>query len=125
MQQVEQIIGQVTHTLSDVASSDVVVGAPIEIGSVTAVPISRVMTGFVGAGGEGGGQDKEKNGRREAGNGGGGGSGGGAVVRPVAVIVFTKNGVEVLPVAEKQGKLEKLLDQLPALIERFSKDKEN
>ena len=124
MQQVEQIIGQVTATLSDVASSDVVVGAPLEIGSVTAVPISRVMTGFVGAGGEGGGQDKETKGLR-AGNGGGGGSGGGAVVRPVAVIVFTKNGVEVLPVAEKQGKLEKLLDQLPALIERFSKDKEN
>ncbi len=127
MQEVEGIIQQVTETLGAVASSDAVVGAPIEVGNVTVVTISRVMAGFGGGGGEGKGAGKAKKSDTEgSGAGAGGGSGGGAVVRPVAVIAFTKNGVKVMPIPEKQGKLEKFLDQLPGLIERFSsKAKEN
>ncbi len=122
MEQVQEIIGQVTHTLGDLASSDVVVGKPLEVGPVTVVAVSRVMAGFGGGGGEGSSKDKEKKGPAEMGTGIGGASGGGAVVRAVAAVVFTKTGVDVLPIAEKQGKLEKLLDQLPTFMERFSKD---
>ena len=124
MQQVQEIIGQVTHTLGDIASSDVVVGAPLEVGPVTVVSISRVMAGFGGGGAEGRGEERAKKVQAETGMGSGGGSGGGAVVRPVAVVVFTNDGVEVLPIAEKRGKIEKLLDQLPELMERFSQDKQ-
>jgi len=121
VQQVQQIIEQVTNSLGDVAQSDVVVGAPLEVGGVTLVPISRVSAGFGGAGGEGEG-DMPSSGKKKVegtGAGRGGGSAGGAVVRPVAVAVFGADGVEILPIAEKQGKLAKLLDQIPDLIERF------
>jgi uncharacterized spore protein YtfJ len=123
MEQVRDIIGQVINTLSDISQSDVVVGAPIVVGKVTLVPLSRVAAGFGGGGGEGDGDmPKGKNQPEGSGTGKGGGSGGGAIVRPVAMVVFGEEGVEILPIAEKQGKLEKLLDQIPDLIERF-KDK--
>lgn len=122
MQQVEQIIDQVTDTLSDIAQSDVVVGTPVVVGNVTLVPISRITAGFAGAGGEGEGDaPKSKSGAAGSGVGRGAGSGGGAIVRPVAVAVFSEANVEVLSIAEKQGKLEKFLDQMPDLIERFKK----
>ena len=126
MQQVQEIIEQVTNTLSDIAQSDVVVGNPLEVGTVTVVPISRVTAGFGGAGGEGEGETSRdgaagKNPRKEMGTGRGGGSGGGAVVRPIAVAVFRPEGVDVLPIPEKQGKLEKFLEQIPDLIDRFKK----
>ena len=125
MQGVHDIIEQVTNTLGDIAQSDVVVGSPIEIGGVTLVPLSRVAAGFGGGGGEGTGDAPRGQGGKKdsegSGTGRGGGSGGGAMVRPVAVVVFGQGGVEVLPIAEKPGKLEKFLDQIPDLIERFKK----
>ena len=126
MDQVHDIIAHVSNTLADIAQSDVVVGTPVEVGKVTVVPISRIMAGFGGAGGEGTGDmprgEHARKGRPEgSGKGKGGGSGGGAVVRPVAVAIFTEEGVDVLPIGEKQGKLGRLLDQVPDLIERFHK----
>lgn len=123
MKQVEDIIEHVTTTLGDIAQSDVVVGTPLEVGSVTVVPISRISAGFGGAGGEGGGgaEGSKGSGKKATDHGGGrgSGSGGAAVVRPIAVVVLTPDRVEVLPVPEKPGKLEKLIDQVPSLVERL------
>lgn len=123
MEGIDEVIEQVTEALSDVARSDAVVGSPIEVGGVTLLPISRVSVGFAGAGGEGEGEQpapaRAKGAEAGRGKGGGAGSGGGAVVRPVAVVAFRADGVDVLPVPVKQSRLEKLLDQLPELIERF------
>lgn len=122
MEQVQEILEEVSGTLADLARSDVVVGSPIEVGKVTVVPICRLAAGFGGGGGEGGGSAMRGSRVGEhSGKGKGGGSGGGALVRPVAVVVFSETGVEVLPIAERQGKLEKLLDQIPDLIERAKK----
>ena len=49
----------------------------------------------------------------------GGGAGGGAKARPVAVLVFAEDGVSVLPIADKSGKVDRLLEKLPGLVERF------
>ena len=123
MEQVQEIIQQVSGTLTDIAQSDVVVSEPIQLGNITLVAISRVRVGFVGAGGEGEGDRPRlrKNDPEGSGTGKGVGSGGAAVVRPVAVVVFGEDGVSVLPIGERESKLEKLVDQIPALIERFQK----
>ena len=125
MEHVHNIVEQVSTTLADIAQSDVVVGEPLEVGEVTVVPISRVAAGFGGGGGEGEGDAaRRKNHAAGTGKGKGGGSGGGAIVRPIAVAVFGKEGVEILRIDEKMGKLEKFLDQIPDLIERFKKSAE-
>ncbi|MDH5490358.1 MAG: spore germination protein GerW family protein [Myxococcales bacterium] len=120
MEQVQEIIEQVSATLADIAQSDVVVGQPMEFGEVTVVPISRVAAGFGGASGEGRGEGGS--GRRGgSGTGKGTGTGGGAKVRPVAVIVFSPSGVEILPIDERQSKLERLLERIPEWVEKGSK----
>lgn len=123
MQRVKEIIEQVTQTLSEVAQSDVVAGSPIEVGRVTVIPLCRVSAGFGGGGGGGSGRSGTRKGgaKSESGTGEAGGSAGAALVRPVAVVAFTPQGVRVLPIPERQGKLGKLIDQIPDLIEKFQK----
>jgi len=127
MEQLDDVVDQVADALSEVARSEVVVGTPLEVGGVTVVPISRVSAGFAGAGGEGEGDvpasGSKGKGPQGSGKGRGTGSGAGAIVRPVAVVAFQPDGVEVLPIPERHGKIERLLDQLPNLVDRFTNGK--
>jgi uncharacterized spore protein YtfJ len=126
MQSIEKLVEEITKQLGEIAQSDIVVGQPVAVGGVTAVPISRISVGFGGGGGQGEGNphdhkhaaDKDKSRR---GKGIGGGSGGGAKVRPMAVAVFSDAGVEILPIGEKKGKLEALLERIPDWVEQFKK----
>lgn len=123
MEQIRELMELVGEKLDQVAKSDAVVGEPIELGGATLVPISRLGIGIGAAGGVGEGEAPEgkrrpKHGR---GKGTGGGSGGGAKIRPVAVLAFTEAGVEILPVPDKKGKLDKLVDRIPGWVEKFEK----
>lgn len=120
MQHVQDLIALVSDKVGNVAQSDIVVGDPIELGAVTIVPLSRVSVGFGGGGGQGEGEPPRKKGQRHPGRGRGtgGGGGGGGKVRPVGVIVFGPNGVDVQPIPDKKGLLDKLFDKVPALIEK-------
>ena len=123
MQHVKDLVELVSGKLSETAQSDLVVGQPIEAGEVTIVPLSAVSLGFGGGGGEGEGEPPHEHGPAKLkkkcvkGKGLGGGTGGGAKVRPVAVAVFTKDRVEIIPIGEKKGLLDKLFDRIPELIE--------
>ncbi len=120
MQGVQDLIGLVSDKVGNIAQSDIVIGDPIELGEVTIVPLSRVSIGFGGGGGQGEGEPPRKKGQRHAGRGRGtgGASGGGGKVRPVGVIVFGPDGVEVKPIPDKKGLLDKLFDKVPEFIER-------
>ena len=125
MQHVKELLELVTGKLENVAHSDAVVGQPIELGGVTLVPLTRVSLGFGMGGGEGEGQGfgpggkgpGRAKGHMAKGKGIGGGTGGGAKVRPVAVAVFSADGVEVLPIKDKKGLLDKIFDKVPELVE--------
>jgi uncharacterized spore protein YtfJ len=115
MEQIKDLMAQVGEQLAATASSDVVVGTPIQIGTVTVVPLSRISLGLgVGAGATEGQQQKGVSGK-------GGGTGGGAKVRPVGAVVFSESGVEVLSLPDRPGKLDRLLDAIPGLIDRFQR----
>ncbi len=137
MQHVKDLLGLITGELEHVAQSDAVVGEPLELGEVTVVPLSRISLGFGAGGGQGEGEgfgpnahgpraypqpDKRK---RAVPKGGGHGKGeggatlGGAKVRPVGVAVFSADGVEVLPVADKQGLIDRLFEKVPDLVEKI------
>ena len=123
MEQLKTLVDSISEQLSSVANSDTVVGSPLELGGMTVVPISRVSLGLGAGGGEGegpaAGAGKKPGKPSSAGKGGGSGAGGAGKVRPVAVVVLGEEGVEVLPVEERTGKLDKLLDRIPELVERF------
>jgi uncharacterized spore protein YtfJ len=122
MEHVAEMLESICEQLGAVARSEVVVGSAVELGSVTFVPISRVSLGFGAGGGEGEGETPHGGKTHGHGKGAGGGSGGGGKVRPVAVVVFSADDVQVLPIPDRQGKLDRLLDKIPDLVERFKKD---
>lgn len=124
MEQVREILEVVGGGLAEVASGEAVVGSPIALGQVTVYPISRVSLGLGGGGGQG---ENEARGDRSKGpeSGAGGGSGGGAKARPVAVLVVSPDGVSVLSIPDRQGKLDAILEKIPALIERIESRKKS
>lgn len=126
MEKMTEIIDAVTSKLAEVTDSNVVVGDPIEMGQVTIVPLSRISVGMGGGGGEGQGDfqgEPTRNKKHAPGKGMGmaGAAGGGAKVRPVAVVVFTEEGVEVMPVTDKKSVLDKIFDKVPEVIDLVKK----
>jgi len=119
VEQVQEILEAVGAELGQVASGDAVVGSPIQLGPVTVYPISRVSLGLGGGGGQG--EAEAKGGGKDKGpeSGTGGGSGGGAKARPVAVLVVSPEGVSVLAIPDRRGKLDALLEKIPGFIERL------
>ena len=122
MDQIKELVDAVSERLSSVANSDVVAGTPMELGGVTIVPISRISLGIGAGGGEGEagtpGKKHGKHGRHGRGEGTGGATAGAGKIRPVAVAVLSGDGIEILSIDEKRGKLDRLLDKIPDLIER-------
>jgi uncharacterized spore protein YtfJ len=120
MEHLNGILQAVSDQLDNVAKSDIVVGSPITLGDYTVVPISRVSVGIGAGGGSGEGesaQHKKHGGGR--GKGTGGGAGGGGKVRPVAVLVFGVAGLQVFPIGDKPGKLDRVIEKLPDWIEHL------
>lgn len=119
MTQIEEILRAVSEEVSGTATGDAVVGSPIQMGTVTVYPISAVSVGLGGGGGEG---ETAGNGGSKTEKGLGAASGGGAKARPVAVLVAgAGTGVKVIPLPQRRGAFERLLDKIPELAERFNK----
>jgi uncharacterized spore protein YtfJ len=114
MKELEEMLQAVSEELSAVATGDAVVGSPIQLGEVTVYPVSLVSVGLGGGGGDG--ETAADSGKPEKGT--GGGSGGGARACPVAVLVVGADGVKVLPLPQRRGPVERLMDKLPDLVNR-------
>jgi uncharacterized spore protein YtfJ len=120
MNHVSSILEAVSLQLDKVASSNVVVGRALPVGEWTVVPISRVSMGLGAGGGTGEGEaHHHKKHNLGRGKGTGGGAGGGGKVRPVAVLAFGPAGLQVFPIADRPGKLDRVIDKLPDWIEHF------
>lgn len=120
MDHVVNILDAVALQLEKVAQSDVVVGRPVPIGECTVVPVSRVSIGMGAGGGSGEGDAQHhKKHNMGRGKGTGGGAGGGGKVRPVAVLVFGPTGLQVLPIANRPGRLDRVIEKLPDWIEHL------
>lgn len=112
MEYLEDSLKVVSEDLAGIASGDAVVGSPVKLGEATVYPISMISMGLGTGGGEG--ETTAAEGKSEKGV--GGGSGGGAKARPVAVIVVTAAGIKVLPLPQRRGPFERLLDKIPDLV---------
>ncbi len=106
--EIESLFGKVIEELERMLKSKTVVGDPITLEGTTIIPLVSVGFGFGVGAGEG--NDPKKG----AGNGGGAGGGGG--VKPVAVVVVTKDGVRVEPV---KGGAASLIEKVADVAGRF------
>ncbi|MBI1926430.1 sporulation protein [Candidatus Poribacteria bacterium] len=115
---VQDMLKDVLAELKALASTETVIGQPIQIDGKTVVPVIRVRVGFGGGGGSG--QEPGK------GNQGlGGGFGAGVTVEPIAFITSTGDDISVVGVKGKGSPtMEKLLETLPDLIGQVKKQKQ-
>ena len=114
MEIVESLVKTTLGEIEKVLSTKTVVGEPLTIDGTTLIPLISAGFGFGAGGGTGKGESKQK------GEGTGGGTGGGAWVKPVAVIVVTKEGVRVEPImGSLAGAIEKLGETIPQMIEKW------
>ncbi len=120
MDAIRDILVATGEHLGDLAKGDAVLGSPIQVGNVTVYPVSRISVGVAAGGGTG---DEAcsgaSRGRGGCSSGKGGGSGGGMRARPVALIVFSEQGVQVLPIPDKKSKVDEILDKIPGLIDKI------
>ena len=126
MDHVIELMDEMVNTLSETVKSEVVFGKTVNLGPVKVVPLSRISIGFGGGGGEGDqrfGHHREKKNKHPAGKGSGGGGGGRAKVRPVGVLVFTEDGVNVERIPDKTGLCDKIFDRIPDIIDLAKKHK--
>ena len=103
------------------AESETVVGAPITVGEITIVPVSKISMGFASGGIDYNGK-KEPSPSKATNFGGGGGTG--VNVSPVAFLVIHPAGrVEVLPIvndsADSVEKITSLIERSPEILGRL------
>ncbi len=125
---IETLMKTAMDSIQKMINVNTVIGDPVETptGSVI-IPVSRVSCGFAAGGSEfvpldsdgeskslGGGEDGESSKMPF-----GGGSGGGVSVKPVGFLVVSQDQIRLLPV-EGNMLAERILDEMPNLIDKFS-----
>ena len=114
MEYVENLVKTTLGEIEKVLSTKTVVGEPMTIEGITLIPLISAGFGFGAGGGSGKGEAKQK------GEGAGSGTGGGAWVKPVAVVIVTKEGVKVEPImGSLASAIEKLGETIPQTIEKW------
>jgi len=109
MKDMESLFGKAIGEIERILNTKTVVGDPITVEGHTLIPIVSVGFGFGVGAGEG--TDPKK------GAGSGGGTGGGGGVKPVAVIIVSKDGVRVESLKSGAASLlEKVADVAAKLV---------
>lgn len=112
---VNETIDSIMGPLEKALSTKTVIGEATQIGDVTLIPVIDVTFGFGAGGGEGTAHGQN--------SGTGGGGGAGARVSAKAVIVIKDGDVSILPFT-KGGAVDKILEALPGLVEKFQGGRE-
>jgi uncharacterized spore protein YtfJ len=113
MEQVENLLKTTLGEIERLLNTRTVVGEPITVEGHTIIPLVSVGFGFGGGGGSG---KEQKSANME---GFGGGTGGGGGVKPVAVIIISKDGVRVERVRKGAANMvEKVGEAVGRIIEK-------
>ncbi|MEZ5399534.1 MAG: spore germination protein GerW family protein [Bryobacteraceae bacterium] len=105
MPDIKEIAKTTIGEIERMINAKTVVGDPIQVEGATLIPLVSFGFGF----GAGGGQGRNE----KTGEGDGGGTGGGGGVKPVAVIIASKDGVRVQPIKPgATGLVEKIAESI-------------
>lgn len=122
----KQVIDATLENLKNIMSTDTVIGEPITVMEDTVIiPVSKVSVGFTSGG-------VDFDGKRTDNKHFGGGNGAGMSVSPIAFLVVSKNGVELLNINKETPNtiadtVSEFISKSPELITKlkttFKKDK--
>lgn len=113
MSNINETMNQTMQKLREMIDVNTVVGQPITTpDGTTLIPVSKVTFGFASGGTDG------QNIRYGA------GSGAGVTITPLAFVVISQGNVRMIYIEPPANStLDKAVDMLPGLVERFKKDK--
>jgi len=109
----QDLLDTILGRLKSLASTETIIGEPVNIDNMTLLPVIKLSVGFVAGGGEGS-AAKEKS---SPASGVGGGGGGGASVNPVGFICWDGENVKFISVGK--GKIESLVQNIPDVLKKF------
>jgi len=109
---VGELVEKLLKNLESIVESETVIGEPVQAGETTIIPLTKIALGF----GAGGGEKDDQNQTAS-------GTGGGANIEPVAVIVVKGDDVTIRNLKEKKADYSKLLDMIPQVVNKFTKEK--
>lgn len=119
MESIDRMVNAVVSHVADAASSGLIASEPLQIGEITLVVLSMLSVGMGAGGGEGQGDEGKR--AKAPGTGMGEGVGGGVKVRPAAVVAFTADGVQVLPIPAPPNAFDKVVERVPAVVDMVEK----
>jgi uncharacterized spore protein YtfJ len=125
MEPIKSIMNLVAEQLAAAGNCDLAITEPMTMGPYSVLVVASTSLGMGAGGGEGEGvSPSHGHGKKHEpagvkGKGTGTGAGAGVKVRPVGVIALGPQGVQVMPIPDKPGLLDKLFDKIPALAEKL------
>ena len=114
MNNLNEVLGQMTEFLKSEAKTETIIGQQFKLGEFTCVPVMSIGLGFGGGGGEGKGTAKNTG----EGEGTGAGAGAGMGMGPVGFLVTKGNEIQFIPTRSSKG-LSAVFEKVPDLIEKF------
>ncbi|MBQ6815864.1 MAG: sporulation protein YtfJ [Clostridia bacterium] len=116
---IKGIMDTTMDKMRTVVDADTIIGTPINVGSITLVPVSKVSFGVATGGSDF--STKTQSGMF------GGGGGAGVSITPIAFIAINGSDIKMLPVYNELTSLERAISMTPELLEKvkelFNKDK--
>ena len=127
---IEGLMKTAMNSIQDMVDVNTIIGEPIETaGDIMIIPISKVCFGFAAGGSEFNSETldeykkKEKEEEMQYRLPFGGGSGAGVTINPVAFLVINKDTIKLMPI-NHTSTLDRIVDYVPAIINKFSKKDE-
>lgn len=115
---VKDLLGVSMDKIKQMVDVNTIVGDPIYAGNTTIIPVSKVSYGFASGGSD---LPMEKDTAKEF---FGGGSGAGITVTPIAFLCVNETETKLMPVQPCNTAIERAIDLVPTLIEKFKTFKE-
>ncbi len=114
---ISEMLASTMEKMQKMVDVNTIVGAPVDVGGVTIVPISKVHIGMGG----GGSDVLTKSALASKKDPFGGGMGAGVSIDPVAFLVIRGDSVRMLPVAEPASTtVDRIVEQAPELIDKLA-----
>lgn len=128
---IEGLMKTAMNSIQDMVDVNTIIGEPIETsGNIMIIPISKVCFGFAAGGSEFNTETldeykkKEKEEEMQYKLPFGGGSGAGVTINPVAFLVINNDNIKLMPICH-ESTLDKIVDYVPDIIEKFCKKDES
>ena len=108
---IKGIMDTTMDKMRTVVDADTIIGTPINVGSITLVPVSKVSFGVATGGSDF--STKTQSGMF------GGGGGAGVSIAPIAFIAITGDNVKLLPLYSDVSAVERAIAMTPEMIEKI------